>query len=316
MFTVALVTYAGAPALTADDALLQRALHAHGVATEAVVWSSGIDWGRFDLVLLRSTWDYYLRMEEFAAWLDMLERLAVPVLNPLPALRWNCDKRYLLELQADGIEIVPTVFLPPDAAGPSRETSRSLGGILSKAGWADAVVKPAISAAAHETWRTSMATAERDEPRFRALRSAGNGGVLVQPFMEEVVREGEWSLVFLDGAFSHAAIKRPLGGDFRVQQEHGGSYAPASAPPGLVADAARAVAASAVRARVEPANLAYARVDGVARSDGSQMRLVLMELECVEPSLFFLQEPAAADRMAGALLARLRASTGGVQGGC
>lgn len=313
MFTVALVTYPGAPELTVDDGLLQRALHARGVTTEVVVWSSEADWGSFDLVLLRSTWDYYLRMEEFATWLEMLERVAVPVLNPLPALRWNSDKRYLLELQADGIEIVPTVFLPA-APATSDEAPRSLGGILRDSGWAEAVVKPAISAAAHQTWRTSVANADADEPRFRALRSAGSGGVLVQPFMEEVTRDGEWSLVFLDGVFSHAAIKRPLAGDFRVQQEHGGSYAPASAPPGLIADAARAVSASAARAGVDPADLAYARVDGVAQGEGADARLVLMELECVEPSLFFMQEPAAAERMADALLARLRSSASGLAG--
>ena len=301
MFALALVTYAAAPDLTPDDRLLHAALLERGVRAEPVRWDTREDWTRFDGILVRSTWDYFVRMDEFARWIDRIDDAGLPVWNPVAMLRWNTDKRYLPELEREGVLTVPTVMV-------GHGDDRPLAGILAAAGWHAAVVKPSVSGGAHQTWRTSPADADRDEGRFRELVRAYPGGVMVQPFLDSIVAEGEWSLVFLDGTFSHAAIKRPRVGDFRVQQEHGGTYEPAMPSPALVEDAARVVAAGARCAGIAPGDLVYARVDGVVHGSGASVRLMLMELECVEPSLFFRQDPAAAGRMADAMVARLEAS--------
>lgn len=307
---IALVTYAAAPDLTPDDRLLRDALESLGAAAEPVAWDGPhVDWTGYDLVLLRSPWDYFLRPDEFSHWVEDLAARGVNLVNQPAVIRWNSDKRYLLELERHGIPTIPTTLVADEEAGGSLET------LLRSRGWDDAVVKPAISGGAHDTWRTSLATARADQAAFEEVRArAASGGVLVQPFVEEVVRDGEWSLLFFDGVYSHAAIKRARGGDFRVQQAHGGVYAAATPPDVCIAQAARVVAAGAACAGVEAGDLAYARVDGVIRDVDGMPTLLLMELECIEPRLFFLQAPAAAGRMASSIMRRLgagRAAPGG-----
>lgn len=316
MSAIALVTYAAAPALSADDQLLAGALQTLGASTHAVPWDDPkADWSSYDLVVLRSAWDYHLRAEEFDRWLDELERDGVRLVNPYPVVRWNGDKRYLIELARAGVAVVPTEVVSPAPVGPgaagTRSSRETLEQILQRNGWQDAVVKPVVSASGHATWRTSVGEATGHEGRFQELVAASPAGVLVQPFVPAVVSEGEWSLVFIAGRYSHAAIKRPRGGEFRVQREHGGTYAPATAPPGLVADAERAIAAAAACAGVAPEELAYARVDGVSTESDTGARLLLMELECLEPNLFFLQAPEAARRMAEALMRQVLAPVRG-----
>src|SRR6266540_1929930 len=194
---------------------------------------------------------------------------AVPaVWNPPAILRWNSHKGYLRDLAARGVPVVPTRWL-------ARGTPVELAQLLRDVGWSDAVVKPAVSASAHGTWRTSFETAGADQRRLDELLRSGD--VMVQPFMSEVRDAGEWSILFLGGRFSHAVLKRPGAGagDYRVQLEFGGTAATMVPPDTLLADA------EAVMAAV-PGDPLYARVDGVER-DG---RLVLMELELIEPHLF------------------------------
>lgn len=297
---IALVTYAAAPALTSDDELLDDALRARGASTSAVPWDDPeADWSAYDLVVLRSSWDYFLRADEFDRWVGVLEARDVRLVNPYAVVRWNGDKRYLMELASRGVDIVPAEFVRAPGAEESRETLRE---ILVRTGWNQAVVKPVVSGGGHETWRTSLAGAASDESRFRELCMILPAGVMVQPFVPQVVTDGEWSLVFIAGRYSHAAIKRAREGEFRVQSVHGGTYSPASAPSGLIADAERVIAAAAACTGVATADLTYARVDGVAIHDGDGARLLLMELECLEPSLFFLQAPDAAQRMADTLM--------------
>lgn len=301
---IALVTYAASPDLTPDDRLLDDALRARGARTHILPWDAPAAWTQLDLVMLRSPWDYYLRAAEFQRWMDTLQDARVTLVNPYPVLRWNGDKRYLLQLEQRGIPIVPTELVGMDDVRP-------LAAILTDRGWNDAVVKPVVSAGAHETWRTSAFTASADEPRFRALQRSAPEGIFVQPFMPEVTGDGEWSLIFIGGRYSHAAIKRPRAGDFRVQHVHGGTYAPATPPPAIIADAERVVSAGAACAGVTMGDMAYARVDGVIRTDDRTPTLLLMELECLEPSLFFLQAPDAADRMAMVLIDRVVANSAG-----
>jgi glutathione synthase/RimK-type ligase-like ATP-grasp enzyme len=283
---IALATYAKLPTLNDDDRLLIPALAALGVTAVPAVWDSGqVCWDEFQGVVIRSCWDYHLRPSEFLEWIARLERGGVTVWNPADLLRWNHHKRYLRDLAARGVATVPTRWL-------ARGEPADLRALLADAGWRDAVIKPAVSASASGTWRSSTGTASRDQSRLEALLSAGD--VMVQPLLSEVSDAGEWSMLFLGGSFSHAVLKRPAAGDYRVQWEFGGSAVSATPPEGVQADAERVIAAA-------PGDPLYARVDGVER-DG---RLVLMELELIEPHLFLGWDQGAAGRLAGALRAAL-----------
>jgi len=232
----------------------------------------------------RSCWDYHQRAPEFERWLDRLERAGARVVNPVPILRWNMRKTYLRDLGARGVPVVSTVWA-------AKGSDTTLRGIAEARGWAEMVVKPVVSASAHETWRTGRDGAG-DEERFRA--DLATRDLMVQPFLPGFIEEGELSLVFLAGEYSHAVRKRPKPGDFRVQEEHGGSVGPDVASPDLVRIGALAVAAS-------PGPSAYARVDTVAAGG----RHLVTELELIEPALYFGMREGAADRLAAALIAAL-----------
>lgn len=292
---VALATWIEHPTLQPDDELLAAALRCTGVRVDAVAWNApGVDWRAWDAVVLRSTWDYHLVPDDFRAWLAAREREGVAVVNPAPLVRWNLDKRYLRALAERGVPVVPTRWLEPGDA-------TTLPQLLEAAGWDEAVVKPAVSASAWHTWRTSRASAGTDASRVAAL--VERGAVLVQPYLAEVARDGEWSLMCFAGEFSHAVVKHPVAGDFRVQKEFGGSAELAPPPDGAREAAARVLAESAALAGVAVADIAYARVDGCI-VDGA---FVLMELEVLEPTLFLAHDARAADRCAAAIMAAVRA---------
>lgn len=258
------------------------ALRTRGASVEALPWDApDVRWEGYDAVVVRSTWDYHRRPEAFRRWLDALGVLRVRVWNPVPLLRWNMDKRYLSRL-ADRLPVVPGELVEAGSAA-------TLDSILERRGWRAAVVKPTISASGEDTWRTDVDRAAGDAGRFREL--VGRGAVLVQPFVEQVVTEGEWSLVYFRGSFSHAILKRPRRGEFRVQSQHGGRSEPARPPPALLAQAGR------VLAQVDEPWL-YARVDGCV-VDGA---FLLMELEMLEPALELWAEAGAAQRFAEAVL--------------
>jgi len=279
---LAFATWTRRPELTADDARAAEALGRRGHRVTPVPWDAReVAWTAFDAVVVRSVWDYHLRPAEFLRWVGAVEAAGTPLLNPPVVLRWNHHKSYLRDLADRGVETVPTIWLP-------RGASPDLAGLLAARGWSEAVVKPAVSASAHETWVIPGAPTADDQRRLGALLETREA--LVQPLLPEVRSPGEWSLVFFGGAFSHALLKRPRPGDFRVQEELGGRADPVDPPPHLVAQAERVLAAA-------PAPCLYARVDGVERAG----RLVLMELELIEPVLYFGAAAAAPDRFASAL---------------
>ena len=282
MTRIALATYSKLPTLNDDDRLLIPALAALGVTAVPAVWDSGqVCWDEFQGVLIRSSWDYHLRPLEFLDWIARLERGGVRVWNPGALLRWNHHKRYLQDLAARGVATVPTRWL-------ARGEPADLQALLADVGWREAVIKPAVSASAFGTWRSSTETTSRDQSRLEELLSAGD--VMVQPLLSEVGDAGEWSIVFLGGHFSHAVLKRPAAGDYRVQWEFGGSAVATAPARRLIADAGRVLAAV-------PGDPLYARVDGVERAG----RLVLMELELIEPHLFLGWDAQAAGRLARAI---------------
>jgi glutathione synthase/RimK-type ligase-like ATP-grasp enzyme len=284
MKRIALATSSKYSKLTDDDRLLIAPLAKLGIQAEAAVWDDAhTEWSRYAAVVLRSCWDYHLKPESFLRWISRLEAQGVSVFNPAPLVRWNADKAYLRALEAKGIHVVPTFWAddPPHNA----QIPISLKDKLRELGWQNAVIKPRVSATAHRTLLVSVAGAEEAQSHFDDLQP----GVMVQKFMKDVASEGEWSLIFFAGRFSHAVLKKPRSGDFRVQNDFGGTSQVGDPPPNVLAAATRAV-------RAVEATL-YARVDGVVE-DG---QFHLMELELIEPALFLADHPEAAGRFAEAI---------------
>ncbi|HEX6903674.1 MAG TPA: hypothetical protein VF789_28450 [Thermoanaerobaculia bacterium] len=282
---IAFVTHAGLPGLAADDRLAVEELVRRGAEVAPAVWDDpGVQWSGFDSVVLRSTWDYHLKLSSFLDWLDRLEGEGVPLWNPAAVVRANLDKGYLVDLADSGVPVVSTVRVEKGSAP-------NLASLLDERGWTDVVIKPAVSASAFRTWRTSRSQAAAEQSTFEELLVSS--AALVQPFLPEIQTRGEWSIMFLGGEYSHAVLKRPREGDFRVQEHLGGWSEPEAPGPRLIAQA---------RAAVEtiPGPWLYARVDGVETDAG----LLLMELELTEPSLFLGTDPKAPARFAEAILAR------------
>ena len=272
--------------LTPDDRRAAAALAARGHVVRPVVWTdASIDWAAFDALVLRSCWDYHKQPMAFRAWLDVVERSGTTLLNSVSQARWNMDKRYLRDLQMRGVATVPTHWLEPGAP-------RTLNEVRRLSGWTDIVVKPAISATA---WRLHRLAADIDRWPADLEAHLATNTFLVQPFVTAIA-DGEWSLMFFDGRFSHAALKRPRAGEFRVQEEFGGRPEAVAPPDGLIEDAVGVL-------ETLPERPLYARVEGVSVNGAFQ----LLELELLEPVLFFGLCPEAADRFAQALESRLRA---------
>ncbi|HSP18029.1 MAG TPA: hypothetical protein VLQ79_00830, partial [Myxococcaceae bacterium] len=244
---IGFVTSAEHRHLTADDRLSLPWLAARGIEVVPVVWTEPLS-EHLDALVLRSTWDWHLKAPEFLAWIDAVEARGLPLWNGPASIRWNVDKTYLLELERRGVPIVPTRHV-------IRGSAVTLSDLLREAGWAEAVVKPSVSAGAFETWRARGVDA--DDARFARQLAAMD--CLLQPFVPELVSTGEWSLMFFHGRHSHAVLKRPGAGDFRVQEEFGGLATAAEPPSEVLAASGRALDAAGHETL-------YARVDGVVRN--------------------------------------------------
>jgi len=286
MRKIALATSNEYADLTADNRELLNKLLFWGVDVEPIVWSSrDLQWNQYDAVFIRSCWDYHLHYDEFLKWIDLLENEGVAVFNSPAILRWNSNKRYLRELREKGINLVPTVWMDKNSSVPLQE-------ILNQNGWGKAVIKPCIAADAYGTCLTSE-NASRDEEMLRAMLEK-HGDIIVQKFIPEIQKFGEWSFIFFDGQFSHAVIKKPHEGDFRVQEKFGGTSKGQRPPRELVAQASKAL-------QVLPDAGLYARVDAIQ----VDRTLLLVELEMLEPTLFFDRHPKAVTRFADCILTRV-----------
>jgi len=294
MKTIALATSSKYSQLTEDDRLLLAPLAKLGIHAEPAIWDDPhTEWLRYAAIVLRSCWDYHLKPDLFLRWILALEAEGVLVFNAAPLVRWNADKAYLRDLEPKGIHIVPTFWADHHPHTSCEQIPIRLKDKLRELGWPKAVVKPRISATAHRTLLVSAADAEDAQSHFDELRRGP--GVMVQKFMEGIASEGEWSLIFFAGVFSHAVLKRPRSGDFRVQNDFGGTSQVGDPPSSVLAAATLAV--QAVDATV------YARVDGVVE-DG---QFHLMELELIEPALFLAEHPEAAGRFAEAIALQVSA---------
>ena len=264
------------PELDEDGPALLTALAARGVEAVPAVWDApGIDWDAFELVVVRSTWDYAARRETFLAWAGSLLR----VLNPARVLRWNTDKRYLDELATAHVPVVPTRFV-----APGDEFDPPAGRF---------VVKPAVSAG---SWNTaSYSHGEAAVRHVERLRSEGRTA-MVQPYVGGVDADGETAIIYLGGRYSHAVRKAALLADGQAPGE--GLYVEETITAAEPTDADRAVEERALAAvPFATDELLYARVDLVPGHDGP----LVLEVELTEPSLFLLYDDGAVERLAEAV---------------
>lgn len=269
-------------ALFAEEDVLAAALARRGATARRVAWRRpDAPWTRYDLVLVRSTWDYIDDLLAFLEVLGGIEAAGCRLVNPLATIRWNADKRYLADLARTGMAVVPTTFAAPGDA-PSAVLERLE---RSSTGY---VLKPVVGVGAYGTERL----ADRRQLADRLGRECDPATRLIQPFLTSVATEGEWSFVFGAGRFLYAALKTPKAGEFRVQVMYGARTVPKTPSPTDLAAARRCYRALPVPAEI-------ARIDMARLPDG---RLALMEAELIEPQLFLFDVPEAADRLADAVL--------------
>ncbi|HZU50980.1 MAG TPA: hypothetical protein VE968_03805 [Sphingomicrobium sp.] len=261
-----------------------EALRNAGADVEAVSWTGDRDLSSFDLVLPLLVWGYHLDFPRWIALLDRAERDQWPMVNPPALLRWNSDKAYLAELAELGVSTVPTLAVEACTDADLEQARRHFD-----TEWL--VIKPPVSASATGTHRLGLKDDVPEDSRRRPM--------IIQPFIEEIGRTGEFSLMLFAGEFSHCVVKRPSPGDFRVQPHHGGVSFPSTPPSGAEELAKQALSRA-------PAKAIYARVDIVADDEGT---LRIMELELIEPALFLDYSPASTTLFTNAILSCAQKAT-------
>jgi glutathione synthase/RimK-type ligase-like ATP-grasp enzyme len=256
-----------------------------GAHVEPVPWTSAAELSGFDLVLPLVAWGYHLDYGRWLAFLDHAERTGLPVVNAPTLLRWNSDKAYLAELGDGGVPTVPTMVVDCCCDADLDEARQRFG-----SEWL--VIKPPVSASAMGAHRIGRHDDLPAESRGRPM--------IVQPLIEEIARTGEFSLMLFNGEYSHAVVKRPRSGDFRVQEYHGGETRPCDKPPAGAIELAQAALAAA------PAPATYARVDIVPDDEGT---LRIMELELIEPALFLSHSSDSGAAFSRSILSAVRKAT-------
>lgn len=282
---LAIVTCNKCRNLIESERPLLSLLSQYGIDAKPVVWNNpDVEWHAFDALLVRSIWDYHLLPGAFHQWLRTIESLLLPVWNPISVLRWNSHKFYLKDLARKGIAIVPTLFVEHGKKDGLAEAKNH--------GWEDVVIKPAVSASGYQTHACSLTSPEAEA---RIAEASSHGDFLIQPFLETIREDGEVSLIFFNHHFSHAVLKRPKQGDFRVQEEYGGKQVQFT-PAHAVIETAQNILKHTGTA------VLYARVDGILENN----QFVLMELELIEPDLFLGMHPGADQVFAEQLAERLK----------
>jgi glutathione synthase/RimK-type ligase-like ATP-grasp enzyme len=266
MYQIALLTYQDFPLLIDADRKLLPELFSLGIVAEAVIWDDDdVNFKKYDALIFRNTWDYFTKQDVFFAWLQNLEKQGITTFNPLQVIKKNSHKFYLQEMEKLGVKIIPSIFLPKSE---NLDLSKHI-----PVEWKKMVIKPAISAGSHLTTlfdRTEIGTIAE---KYNEISQ--NNDLILQNFIPEILTQGEISMVFFDKKFSHAVVKTPKKGDFRIQSQFGGQYRAY-----LPSDEMKNTAAG-ILAIVED-DLLYARVDGVLINN----EFHLMEMELIEPDLY------------------------------
>jgi glutathione synthase/RimK-type ligase-like ATP-grasp enzyme len=273
------------------DAPFVAALQDRGARLHAPRWyDETVDWSSFDVAVVRTAWDYPGRRDEFVAWAERASA-ATSLWNPAEVLRWNTHKSYLIELEERGAPVVPTAWL-------ARGDRVDLAALLTSRGWSRAVVKPAVAAGSDGLLRVEPSDGEGHAAAQRHLdRLLGAGDVMVQPYLPSIERDGEVSVVLVDGAVTHVVRKTPAAGEFRIQEQFGGRYERLE----LDGDGAEPAALSRWILEASGHSFLYARVDLLRDENGAWQ---LAELEVTEPDLYLALAPDVGTVLADATLAR------------
>jgi glutathione synthase/RimK-type ligase-like ATP-grasp enzyme len=283
MPNIALLTCQRLPDLFETDQTLIPLFRQRGIHAEAAIWNDpDINWKKYDALVIRNTWDYYTRSNTFLNWLKQIRDSEIPMLNPADVVLQNIHKFYLRDFEQQGIRIIPTIF--SDYREPARVDT------LKQKRWDKVVIKPAISAGSYQTKIYDVN--ELTQQMLDELHS--NNDWLIQPFLPEI-EQGELSMIFFNGKFSHAAVKKPKDGDFRVQRQYGGKYQLFNPDSTLLGTAEKIISQV-------PQQLLYARVDGVMINN----EFHLMELELIEPDLYFELDEAIKTRFISGVIDRLK----------
>ncbi len=262
----------------ADDDLAIAPLDDLGWEVSTISWrDTDVDWNEFAIVVIRTPWDYQRSPNEFLTVLERIDSSNARLENPLDVVKWNLDKRYLIDLESRGLQIVPTIW---DGVYDQRVFYRWMADL----GCDELIIKPTVSATAEHTYRLMEFDAS-------LVDVFADRSFMVQPFLESIVTEGEYSLFYFNGEYSHTILKSPKAEDFRVQEEHGGLIT-AFEPDQKLRDAGRRAFEM-----IKPSPL-YARVD-LVRDDESEFALI--ELELIEPALYLRMDPEAPARFARAI---------------
>ncbi len=265
-----------------EDWLVVEALEKEGLKPTRLAWDDkNFDWNNTKAVLFRSTWDYFDRFDEFSQWMEKVSR-QTQLINSEKIIRWNIDKHYLQDLENMGVHTLPTVFIEKDS-------TTSLEQLLKETRWNKCILKPCISGGARHTYKIDPENMDQYEGIFQEL--IHNEAMMLQPFIKNIVEKGEISLVILNGKYSHAVLKKAKPGDFRVQDDWGGSVHDYDPDPDEISFAELAVK-NCVESPV------YARVDMVKDNEG---KLAIVELELIEPELWFRKNIKAAPTLAKAI---------------
>ena len=297
-----------------EDTLVCDALARLGLRVSRRAWCDPeVNWSKITGAVFRTTWDYFDRWPAFSAWLEVAASKTM-LLNAPCILRWNLDKHYLQDLEAEGIAVVPTVYL-------SQGSTLSLFEVMERRGWDDVVAKPAIAGGAYDTYRISKTNGttlvspitpihQDCETLWRAL--VAKQDMLVQPFLRDVVESGEISLIWIEGEVTHGVQKKAKKDDFRVQDDHGGTVHPIDLSPEMVRAAQNIMAKCIQHCEKQGWDAPlYARVDLMR---GDQGEWLVSELEMVEPELWFRFCPGAADALAKAIHGRLLGQGAAISG--
>jgi len=268
-----------------EDRLVQEALEAQGLKVNRVAWDNeNVKWEETKFALFRTTWDYFDVFPKFLKWLDSTSS-ETKFINPIELIRWNMDKHYLNDLQEKGIPIPKTLFFEVG------QTDK-LNDAFLQSGWEKAVLKPAVSGSGRHTYKIDATNTSQHEAIFKELLE--NEAMLLQEFQEQIITKGEVALMVIDGKFTHAILKKAKAGDYRVQDDFGGTvheYEPSTELIQMAED---------IVAVCNPMPL-YARVD-IMWDNYDQP--IIGELEIIEPELWFRDHPPAADLLARAIKQR------------
>jgi glutathione synthase/RimK-type ligase-like ATP-grasp enzyme len=268
-----------------EDGLVREHLERRGLKVHRCSWDDlHFDWTRTSFILFRTTWDYFDRFPEFSAWLEKVRPLT-SMINPYEIIKWNLDKHYLLDLAGSGINIPPTLFLEKGEAG-------SLSEKVAAKTWKEIILKPVVSGAARHTYRFLPEDAGKHEKVYQEL--IRNEAMMIQEFQVQVPIKGEVAFMVFDGYYSHAILKKARDGDFRVQDDFGGSvfvYEPSKEEIRFAEEVVK-------RCGYDPL---YARVDVLWDNQG---KLSLSELELIEPELWFRLHSESAGKLADAIIKR------------